>query len=421
MFRPAHFQRSAELLDRVLAGHTPADRVMEQYFRAHREMGSRDRGYVAETVYGCLRHKRALEYACGHAGDARDLVVAYLSLHGGIGADDLIRFDRRADTARLIERVRVRDPAAAPPAVRANVPDWLWERLAQQLGAEEALQLAAALNQPAPVDLRVNTVKTTREQLCDELVHAGYPSEPTPYSPLGLRRRDRKPLFGTAAFQEGRFELQDEGSQLLSLLVEARPGDRVADFCAGGGGKTLHLGALMQNKGTLYAFDVHAKRLDALKPRLRRAGLDNVRVQLLNSERDPHVKRLRGTIDRVLVDAPCSGTGTLRRNPDLKWRDVDLAAIVARQRAILDAAATLVKPGGRLVYATCSLLREENEDVVDAFLAGHAEYARAPVNDVLARAGVPLMMSAPDLRLFPHRHGTDGFYAAVLGRRGASN
>lgn len=415
MFRPAHFDFACELLRLILTSRTPADKRMEHYFRAHREMGSHDRGHVAETVYGCLRNKRVLQTLCGDGNvNTEELTAAYLRMYNGMSAETVLRLDRNNRIRDLMQRLETADIAALPAAVRSNLPDRLWESLLQQFGKHEALQLAEALNRPALVDLRVNTLKTTREQLQAELAGEDYPAQPTPYAPQGLRRADRKPLFSTQAFQSGRFEVQDEGSQLLSLLLEPQPKERVVDFCAGGGGKTLHLGNLMNNTGALYAFDIHGHRLERLKPRVRRAGLSNVRAQLIKNESDPQVKRLRGTIHRVLVDAPCSGTGTLRRNPDIKWREIDLPALITQQRNILAAAATLVKPGGRLMYATCSLLRAENEDIVDAFLLQHPDFTHVPVNDILARLKIPLNMPGLDLRLFPHLHGTDGFYGAVL-------
>jgi 16S rRNA (cytosine967-C5)-methyltransferase len=233
---------------------------------------------------------------------------------------------------------------------------------------------------------------------------------------LGLRRADRAALFGTASFRAGLYEVQDEGSQLLGLLVEPRRRETVVDFCAGAGGKTLQLGAQMANTGTIHAFDVSHHRLERMRPRLRRAGLDNVQPALIADERDAKVRRLRGKADRVLVDAPCSGTGTLRRNPDLKWRPLDLDRLVAGQRAILEAAAELVRPGGRLVYGTCSLLREENEAQVDAFLAAHPQFRTVPAAEVLARRQVAIPLDGSYLRLYPHRHGTDAFFGAVLER-----
>jgi 16S rRNA (cytosine967-C5)-methyltransferase len=414
-FRAAHFHRSVELLAAILNAPTPADKQMERYFRAHREMGARDRGNVAETVYGCLRRGRELAWWSG-SPEPRAWVFAYLLRVAGSGVDAVVALDRRPDTRAVADRILAQhgDP---PAAVRANLPDPLWARLSEQRGSADASRLAAALNQPAPVDLRANTRVATRDELRAELARAGIDCEPTPRSPWGLRRHDRRPLFATEAFRRGAFEIQDEGSQLISMLVDPRPGERVVDFCAGGGGKTLHLGMLMNGKGTLYAFDVNARRLDALKTRVKRAGLDNVRMQLIKSERDPHVKRLRGTIDRVLVDAPCSGTGTLRRNPDLKWRALDLDALVAAQRAILAAAAPLAKPGGRVVYATCSVLNDENDAVVSDFLAAHPEFEPEPADALPPTLAKELSAGRPGLSLYPHIHGTDGFYMAALRRR----
>jgi 16S rRNA (cytosine967-C5)-methyltransferase len=408
---------------------------MDAYFRAHAKMGVRDRGFVAETVYGCLRQRRLLEQIAERA-DAASVVAAFL-LTEGHSARALEEADYRDDARAMAERLHALDRASLPFAVRANLPDWLAERLRAQFGDAEAEALAQSLNQPAPVDLRVNTIKAERNAVRARLAEEGFPCEITPYSPAGLRREDRAPLFHTRCFKEGLFEVQDEGSQLLSVLLEPRRHEMVVDFCAGAGGKTLHLGALMANTGTVYAFDVSARRLERLKPRLKRAGLDNVRAVAIAHERDARVQRLAGKIDRVLVDAPCSGTGTLRRNPDIKWRETDVAELTEAQRRILAAAAELVKPGGRLVYATCSLLREENEDIVEEFLAGHAEFVAVPVNEILERRHIvlPPCLPAPHpspakregeseasflydraLRLLTHRHHTDTFYAVALER-----
>jgi len=416
MPRPFHFGQSAELLRTILSGTMPADKAMDNYFRAHREMGVRDRGEVAETVYACLRQKRLLEHIA-ESTDPADIVATQF-LRQGLSARVLDDAGYRGDGRALATRVRTLDIAALPFAVRASVPDWLVERLTAQYGEAQVRELCDALNLPAPVDLRVNTLKAKREEVQSALTHEGFACDPTPYSPVGLRLRERGSVFRTDAFKNGLFEVQDEGSQLLSLLVEPRRGEMVVDFCAGAGGKTLHLGALMANSGTLYAFDVSAKRLDRLTPRLRRAGLSNVRAVAIAHERDDRVQRLRGKIDRVLVDAPCSGTGTLRRNPDIKWRTIDLPALIDTQQRILSAAATLLKPGGRLVYATCSLLREESEAVVDAFLATDAPFDVQPAGEILARRHVAIEQSSDgSMRLQPHRHGTDGFYAIALTRR----
>ncbi len=412
MAKPILLKSATEVLESILAGKVPADRVMDDYFRAHRNMGVRDRGFVAETVYGCLRERSWLEHIAGHSLPL-DIVAAYLLTHG-YSARALEETGFRGNARDMAERARTADRSSLPFSVQANLPDWLAQPLRAQFGDEETLALARALNQPAPVDLRVNTIKAGREEVQTRLTQEGFPCAPTPYSPVGLRREDRAPLFQTQCFKDGLFEVQDEGSQLLSLMLEPRRREMVVDFCAGAGGKTLHLGALMANSGTVYAFDVSAKRLEKLKPRLRRAGLDNVRMVSIGHERDARVQRLEGKIDRVLVDSPCSGTGTLRRNPDIKWRTIDLNALIETQQRILAAAAELVKPGGRLVYATCSLLREENDDIVEKFLAAHPGFGVVPAGEILARRHVPLTMHDAALRLYPHRHRTDGFYAVAL-------
>jgi 16S rRNA (cytosine967-C5)-methyltransferase len=406
---------AADLLTRVLEGPPPADRQMEQYFRQHRRLGVRDRGFVAETVYGALRHLRLLRHVAGADADEKALICAEL-LRQGLSARALesAQLGEGGELKALAERLRTLDVSTLPLPVRANMPDWLVAELGRSLDEGQLLALAEGLNRAAPLDIRTNTLKANREQLQARLADEGIDMASTPYSPLGLRRKDRAPLFRSPAFQDGWFEVQDEGSQLLAMLVEPRRREMVADYCAGAGGKTLMLGAMMANTGMLYAFDIHARRLADLRPRLIRAGLDNVRVVALAGERDPLVTRLAGKMHRVLVDAPCTGTGTLRRNPDIKWRPVDLPEITAIQGRILARAATLVRPGGRLVYATCSLLPAENEDVVAAFLAAHASFRLLPVSEILARQRVDLSMDGPMLRLYPHLHGTDGFFAAVL-------
>jgi 16S rRNA (cytosine967-C5)-methyltransferase len=414
MAKPILLHSAAELLQRILSEKIPADRQMESYFRTHRDMGVRDRGFVAETVYGCLRERRWLEHIAGSAL-LLDVVAAYLLTHG-YSARALEETGFRGDARGMVERARTLDKTTLPFAIQANMPDWLAQRMRAQFGDAESLALAAALNHPAPVDMRVNTIKAKREEVQTRLAQEGFPCELTPYSPAGLRRHDRAPIFKTLCFKEGLFEVQDEGSQLLALMLEPRRQEMVVDFCAGAGGKTLHIGALMANSGTVYAFDVLAKRLERLKPRLRRAGLNNVRMVTISHERDARVQRLKGKVDRVLVDAPCSGTGTLRRNPDIKWRDINLAELANAQQRILSAAAELLKPGGRLVYATCSLLKEENEDIVEKFLASRPEFRVVPVNEILERRHLPLSMAGDALRLLPHLHQTDGFYAVALER-----
>jgi 16S rRNA (cytosine967-C5)-methyltransferase len=413
------FRHAAALLAGIVDGPPPADRRIEAYFKAHPRLGSRDRGQVAEAAYACLRRLALLRHVAG-AGAGADAWLAVHLLEGGASARALEQLGYRGEGElegrALAARLRTLDAKALPRAVRLNLPDWLLERLDAQIGAEETDALAAALDQNAPLDVRTNPLKADREGVRARLAAEGHRLEPTPWSPFGLRRADRAPLFASEAFRDGLFEVQDEGSQLLALLVEPRRRETVVDYCAGAGGKALQLAAQMANTGTVYAFDVSAHRLERIRPRLRRAGVDNVQPVAITGAGDARARRLHGKADRVLVDAPCSGTGTLRRNPDIKWRPTDLAALAAVQGGILADAAALVRPGGRLVYATCSLLREENEDVVAAFLAGHPDFAVVPAGEILARRQVTLPDAADFLRLWPHRHGTDGFFGAALSR-----
>jgi 16S rRNA (cytosine967-C5)-methyltransferase len=281
--------------------------------------------------------------------------------------------------------------------------------------------------QPAPLDLRVNTLKAERDAVLAQLraasrEHAPLDASATRYSPEGIRLIDKPPLTRWPLYQSGQVEVQDEGSQLIARLLAPRRGEMVVDFCAGAGGKTLALGALMRSTGRLYAFDINAKRLAGLGPRLKRSGLSSVHPAAIANENDLRVKRLHGKIDRVLVDAPCSGSGTLRRNPDLKWRfdETELARVNAVQGNVLRAAARLLKPGGRLVYATCSLLTLENQQVIEQFLAEQPQFAAVDAAAVLAGQGITIDHAArfaPWFVMLPHLHGTDGFFAAVLERK----
>ncbi|MHB1566654.1 MAG: RsmB/NOP family class I SAM-dependent RNA methyltransferase [Acidiferrobacter sp.] len=404
---------SIALLTRILTTRAAADTLMGAFFRQHRSLGTRDRGRIAEITYGCLRHYRLLTVM---GGDTAPTVVvatylAALRADGGPTDGDVEQLPRAAT-------VTAHDPW--PWAVTASVPDWLAATLTTALGPDEARALAMAWLQPAPLDIRVNPLRADRAAVAATLQAEGHSLQPTPYSPLGLRRRLRAPLFHTNAFHGGQFEVQDEGSQLIAPLLEPRRGERIVDFCAGAGGKTLHLGALMGNSGTLYAFDTARQRLERLKTRIVRAGLDNVRVQSISSGTDQKVKRLHGKIDRVLVDAPCSGTGTLRRSPDIKWRLTPerIDTLAANARAILAAAARLVRPGGRLVYATCSVLPAENEEVIRDFLVTHEDFTAVDTPAILARRGIVTGVPGGALRLWPHHHGTDGFFAQVLDRDG---
>jgi 16S rRNA (cytosine967-C5)-methyltransferase len=402
----AHVQRS----------DAAADTALSAFFRAHPEAGAHDRAFVSDTVFAYLRRKRSLE-ALAETNVARRLGLATLVREFGHSVREL-EAALNASDARWLAEFKSRVQQALPPAIAADVPDWLWQRLGEVYGEPERASLTRAWQKPAPLDLRVNVMKTTREAALAALTAEGLPVTATPYSPFGLRIEGRPMLARHPWLVDGRLEVQDEGSQLVGLLVAPRRSDMVVDFCAGAGGKTLLLGAMMRSQGRLYAFDVLQKRIARLAPRLARSGLSNVHPQVIANERDVKVKRLAGKIDRVLVDAPCTGFGTLRRNPDLKWRQTpaDVAELTAKQARILESAATLLKPGGRLVYATCSVLPEENDAIVDTFLTSHPQFAERNVAALLADAHVALDTGSR-LRLRPDVHGCDGFFAAVLERR----
>ena len=405
----------AAAIERVAQLDIPADSALHQFFRAHGEMGARDRALVADGAFAYLRRKRSLE-ALAQSTLPRHLALGVAVRDFGHSVRELLPAINASDADWLAAlKSRLHDPL--PPAVAADVPDWLWERLGAVYGDEARAALARAWQTPAPLDLRANVMKTSRDDALAALKADGFDVIATPFAPHGLRIDGRPSLATHPWIVDGRLEVQDEGSQLIGLLVAPRRNDMVVDFCAGAGGKTLLLGAMMRSQGRLYAFDVAARRLQNMTPRLARSGLSNVHPQVIAHERDAKVKRLAGKIDRVLVDAPCTGFGTLRRNPDLKWRQTpqDLAELTAKQARILEAASTLVKPGGRIVYATCSVLPEENDAIVDAFLREHPAFVERDVAPLLAQAGVTLDTGAR-LRLLPHVHGCDGFFAAVLER-----
>jgi 16S rRNA (cytosine967-C5)-methyltransferase len=380
-------------------GQRPGDAVANDYFRARRFIGSGDRRAVSDRVWRVLRSYRRLSWWLGDRPTPRLLVAASLLLDGealsdftgGKFAPAALAPSEQAALQKL--QGRSLDHPSMPAAVRLEVPDWLAPRI-------DAGELRA-LMEPASLDLRVNLLKATREEAIAALARESVTATPTPHSPWGLRIEGRRQITTGAAFRAGLVEIQDEGSQLVAALVGARPGLRVADMCAGAGGKTLAMAMTMQNRGQIVACDVSAARLDGAVRRLRRAGVHNVERHLLEAG-DKWIKRRAGSFDRVLVDAPCTGIGTWRRNPDARLRltEADIAELLPKQAAILDQAASLVRIGGRLVYATCSLLAEENEGQVIAFLSRRAAFAQVDT-----------------LSLTPARHGTDGFFAAVLERR----
>jgi 16S rRNA (cytosine967-C5)-methyltransferase len=391
----------------------PADETLSRYFREHHQLGQQERAFVAEAVFAVLRRKRSLEAAAGSASPEALVAAAALRVLG-LSARAL---DGLIDEA-LSRRIKSWRAEAAPAAVRADLPDWLSDKLVIDYGEEEAQRISQGMLNAAPLDLRVNLARTTRDEVRARLAADDIESQPTPHSPAGLRVSGKPPINRHPLFRDGLVEVQDEGSQLLAWLLAPRRGEMIADYCAGAGGKTLAVAMLMRGTGRIYAMDISARRLTALAPRAARAGVTNVHTIALSGDNDTRAKRLAGKLDRVLVDAPCSGFGTLRRNPDLKWRHGPsaIAELAKKQYAILNAASRLVKPGGRLVYATCSILREENEDIVQAFQAACPEFLFLPCDELLAAQRIPLDIG-PRLRLWPHMHGTDGFFAAAFQRR----
>jgi 16S rRNA (cytosine967-C5)-methyltransferase len=403
------------LLREVLRFTGPADGTLSRYFRENPRLGGRERGVIAEAIYGLLRNKSVYTSFSESGSGSVMRRITLLGLADAVGIDALGGLTEEEDA--WLRRVMDIDRAHLPLALKSNMPDWLWQKLASKFGEDEAMKLASALNTPASLDLRVNALKSNREDVIASLAQAPILAEPTPYSPFGLRVIKKPSIQNLPLFKDGTIEVQDEGSQILAQLLGAKRGEMVADFCAGAGGKTLALGATMRNTGRLYAFDISEKRLAKLKPRLARSGLSNVHPVVIAHERDAKIKRLAGKLDRVLVDAPCSGLGTLRRNPDVKWRQTQagVAELNVKQASILDSAARLVKAGGRLVYATCSILDEENEGIVAQFLATHPDFSLLPASQVLEEQKIQLEMG-DYLKLYPHKHNTDGFFAAVFQR-----
>jgi 16S rRNA (cytosine967-C5)-methyltransferase len=411
---------ASALLKSVQTFDAPADAVVEAFFAQHRALGPRERRLLADAAFAALRRLALYDHLSTHFSQQqpnRHRAVAMLAWPGGASAlGDAIDADDRSWLAQCAQVPL----DSLPSAVRRNLPPWLEAEWLAQLGggADGIDALIAALDQPAPLDLRINPMSARRDDVQRTLTEAGIDSQPTPYSPWGLRVVGKPSLDRLDDYRRGRIEVQDEGSQLLALLAQPRRGALVVDFCAGAGGKTLALGAAMRNTGRIIALDTSAARLDALKPRLARSVLTNVYPMRIADQNDARLQRFVGKADVVLVDAPCSGVGTLRRHPDLKWRQLPPAieALGRGQRAILASAANLVKPGGRLVYATCSLLRAENDAVADWFAGVGIGFQALDAGSLLKRAGVSGTESlAPNgrLRLWPHHHGTDGFFAAA--------
>jgi 16S rRNA (cytosine967-C5)-methyltransferase len=440
------YGHTEELLGLVLASRQPADAVVRDFYRSRHYLGARDRRFISDLLFDILRHFFLLDRACTRAlADVRPLGLpgkippaAYVIAHqvkvAGVAAEALLgdvsglwrTVTTEIEPALLLQAlasVELPSPDMTDPAERLSlehsIPPEIVREWLQVFGESEALSLCRASNGIPPTTIRVNTLRCSVGDCAAALEKEGVPVRAATLSPAALHLEKRVNLPSLRAYQEGLCEPQDEGSQLIGYLVGARPGDKVVDACAGGGGKTLHLAALMGNEGSILALDTEERRLKNLFPRLRRSGATIVRGSLVG-QAAPALEDLRGGADAVLIDAPCSGAGTFRRNPGAKrtFSAASSGRFQEIQTRLLRDYAALVRPGGRLVYSTCTLLRAENEDVVDAFLASSGEFSLLSAPDLLREAGIPLAQSGKTMLLLPHRTGTDGFFAAAMVRRG---
>ncbi len=417
-----------ELLDKIDRSYSQADEVVSSYVRGRRYIGSKDRRFIYETVYSMLRHTAYLNWWT-RSGSSRDKVIAYLARIESMSSRDLKQlFDGRgyspaplSSTEMVSIITKSCQPAEDPDLpswVQAEFPEWLYAGMTSYWG-NSFITEAQALNMPAPVDLRVNILKASCNGALDILKNDGLVAEPTPLSPIGLRLSARCNLQMTTALKGGFVEIQDEGSQLIALLADAKAGHKTIDFCAGSGGKTLALAAAMKDGGPLHACDTDKSRLKKLAPRLKRSGVTSVSWHHLTGPEDPWLQEHRASAERVLVDVPCSGSGAWRRAPASKWRlTADaLQRYTAMQAVILDQASLLVKPGGRLIYATCSVLPQENEDQIHAFLSRAKMFRRVSIGALWEKIIGGTCPSRDDhLSLTPARTQTDGFFCTVLER-----
>ncbi|GAB5388366.1 MAG: RsmB/NOP family class I SAM-dependent RNA methyltransferase [Alphaproteobacteria bacterium] len=429
-----------EIMDQARTTSRPTDGILSGFLRTRRYIGSRDRRWLSNSTYDIWRNWARLNWHLDrHVQEptTRRLLLAWMLLVDQRPADEVRSyFDGKAKYSPkplkpaeqgLIDALAGQplEHEDMPEGVKRECPDWALPLLTDAFGPDADVPAEfAALTGEAPFDLRVNTLRATRDEVLTALGHEGIPAEATPFSPTGIRVGRRASLTHLPIFRDGKIEIQDEGSQLIGHAVATAPGLSVVDFCAGAGGKSLLLAAQMNNKGRIVACDVSKGRLSRSRDRLKRAGVDNVSTHVLSTEHDKWVKRNQGKFDRVLLDVPCLGTGTWRRNPDMRWRKSmpDLQEIVPLQTSILDSAARLVKPGGRLIYGTCSLLPPENDGQVDAFLERDDRFTKLDIREIFRaqigdEAAEALALTGETMQLTPARHGTDGFYCAVMERK----
>ncbi|WP_085900725.1 RsmB/NOP family class I SAM-dependent RNA methyltransferase [Kiloniella majae] len=435
--RPSgRIQTSIELLTEVMDSSLPMDRVVNSYLRARRFIGSKDRKDISARVYGVIRSKCRLDWwtiKSGLGDGCRSLVLSYATLIEGLKASELDEICDGGDySPRALSEFENEALATLqgqdlnhpdmPAAVQGELQDWLYALFEKQFGIEGAKTEAAGLQHQASLDLRANLLKGERDQAIALLSKDNVEGAVTEFSPWGIRVQGRTALGNCKAFRDGLVEVQDEGSQLIALLCGVTPGQSVLDLCAGAGGKSLALGALLQNDGELVAMDIDPRRLQRAEPRVEKAGIENIRYATLNKDnlKKMSAKDVGKGFDRVLIDAPCSGSGTWRRQPDARLRITSdkFANYKEMQTKVLEQGASCVKIGGRLIYATCSVLDEENTGQIDTFLAKHPNYVRVPASKIWGEQGMePCTFIDETMKVSPAQHGLDGFFCAVLERQ----
>jgi 16S rRNA (cytosine967-C5)-methyltransferase len=411
------------LLHKLLEFKYPADGIVRYYFKERPKIGSRERMYISDAVFSILRNLslfRSLSQSSG-ANLHRSLALLGLLYHRLPIDKAEIRSNITLEDIEWLNHIHTIKLMSLKPKTRYSIPDYLWDNLNEHYGEDFATKLAQSLLSSADLDIRVNTLKCNVNDCIKELQNIEIKSKKTVLASNGLKLEAKYSVHKTDIFEKGWFEIQDEGSQLLCQVLAPKRGEMVVDFCAGAGGKTLAMGAMMKSSGRIYAFDVDEKRLKSLKPRMARSGLSNVYTALIAHENDSHIKRLHGKIDKVLLDVPCSGTGTLRRNPDLKWRQssTKIEELNAKQRSILQNASKLLKVGGTMLYATCSVMPQENEAIIQEFLSSNPSFSLVNIQQVLNKQNVDIVFSDDYFRLYPHVHGTDGFFGALIIRNAA--
>jgi len=425
-----------ELFNRIDNSNLPADSVIDRYFRSHRYLGSHDRKFIAETIYGTLRHRRRYEHILEilmknikREISKKDTVLliltTYILENGNLSETEIELIEKGIFNEQgIMFKIKnilsgtyeiSNDDVSKSIGIKYSYQDWMIKWFVTDYSAEEAERICASLNEPAPLNLRVNTLKTTLEKCQEELYKEGVETYRTRLSPYGLLVPKRLNVFSLKTFQKGWFEVQDEGSQLIPIYIDPKPTDKLLDVCAGAGGKTLEFSVIMKNRGEIFATDINNYRLRELRKRAKRAGAHNIRVMQIRKITDL-LKNFSGFFDIVFVDSPCSGLGTLRRNPGMKWKVTEntVYELVKKQKKILEESTPLVKTGGKLVYATCSILKKENEQQIENFLALNPNFSLVKFKHNLNNQFISELISNGYLKLMPHIHGTDGFFCAVL-------